>query len=141
MSFPVKSFMARIFSCMAFLTAVAVLTVPSVLLSQPATGTNLSGSREYLRLVRLAHGSHNGTIVASDGEFGNIWQSTNNGGSWTQVGTVSPSLSGCCATLFEMPQTVGSLTAGTLLYGATYTQGTQRAIKIYTSTNAGSTWT
>jgi hypothetical protein len=43
-------------------------------------------------------------------------------------------------TLFEMPQTVGSLAAGTLLYGNTYLQGSQKAIEIYTSTDAGVTW-
>lgn len=155
MSFQVKPSKGYIFSFVAFLAAVFLLSGSSDLLSQPTTGTALAGSfttqtgnAPYFRLVRLAHGAHNGTIVASEssmgnGITGNIWQSTNNGGSWTQVATV-PVISGSslvgAATLFEMPQTVGSLTAGTLLYAATYTQGTQRAIEIYTSSNAGSTW-
>lgn len=156
MSFSVKKFAARIFSCMPFLGLVALLTVPSVLLSQSATGTPLSGSfttqtgdAPYFRLVRLAHGSQNGTIVASESLVGsgvtaNIWQSTNNGSSWTQVTTVpvpaGDTLLGG-ADLFEMPQTVGSLAAGTLLYAATYQVGSLREIEIYASTNEGSTWT
>lgn len=151
MSFRVKPFKACIFSCMAFLAAASLLTTPSVLLSQPATGTNLSGSSTtqtgnapYFRLVRLEHGSHNGTIVASHGIVGNIWQSTDNGSSWTQVATV-PVIAGSVlwggGTLFEMPQAVGNLVAGTLLYANTYFVGSQKTIEIYASTDAGSTWT
>ena len=43
-------------------------------------------------------------------------------------------------TLFEMPQTLGVLAAGTLLYANTYFVGSQKAIEIYISTDAGSTW-
>jgi hypothetical protein len=129
---------------MAFLAAACLLTAPSVLLSQPATGTPLPNTGQYSRLVRLAHGTQNGTIVASNGQTGNIFQSTNNGVSFTQVATI-PGISGATlnggGTLFEMPQTVGSLAAGTLLYASTYTEGSQRAIEMFVSTNAGSTWT
>ncbi len=156
MSYQVKLNKQRTFSCMAFVAAAFLLTAPAVVLSQPASGTALSGSfstqtgdAPYFRLIRLAHGTHNGTLVASESLVGNgitanIWQSTDNGGSWTQVTTVpvpsgSTELGG--AELFEMPQTVGSLTAGTLLYAATYQVGSLRKIEIYDSTNAGSTWT
>lgn len=143
MSFRVKPFKACMVSCMAFVAAASLLTAPSALLSQPATGTALPNTGQYSRLIRLEHGSYNGTIVASNGN-GNIFQSTNNGSSWTQVATVSgPSSAVLCGggTLFEMPQTVGYLAAGTLLYATTYTEGSQRALEMYVSTNAGSTWT
>ena len=155
MLFRVMRFKACMFSCMKFLAAASLLTAPTVLLSQAATGTALSGSfttqqgdAPYFRLIRLEHGSSNGTIVASESLMGsgvtaNIWQSTNGGNSWTQVTTV-PEISGSAmiggSELFEVPQTVGSLAAGTLLYAATYQVGSLRAIEIYTSTNAGSTW-
>jgi hypothetical protein len=133
----------RRFTCAAFVVTSILLTAPSGLLAQPSTGTSLAGSSEYFRLVRLAHGSNNGTIVASDGGLGKIWQSTNDGGNWNQVATISP-ISGsslnCCATLFEMPQAVGNLAAGTLLYAATFNEGSQKAIEIYASTNAGASW-
>jgi hypothetical protein len=65
-----------------------LLAAPPVLLSQSAAGTSLSGSfttqqgdAPYFRLVRLEHGSHNGTIVASEGIIGIIRQSNDNGNS------------------------------------------------------------
>lgn len=144
MSFQLNPFKACIFSCMQLLAAASLLTAPSVLVAQTATGTPLPNTGQYSRLVRLAHGSQNGTIVASNGQTGNIFQSTNNGSSFTQVATVSGPSGAVLAgggTLFEMPQAVGGLAAGTLLYATTYTEGSQRAIEMYVSTNAGSTWT
>ena len=144
MSLRIKQIKACIFSCMRFLAVASFLTLPSALISQPATGTPLPSTGQYSRLVRLAHGTHNGTIVASNGQTGNIFQSTDNGVTFTQLATISgPSgatLNGA-GTLFEMPQNVGSLATGTLLYATTYTEGSQRAIEMYISTNAGSTWT
>jgi len=108
-----------------------------------ATGTYLSNSTLYPRMVRLEHGPAgvNGEIVASTN--GNIFLSTNGGASFTFLDTV-PVISGsseyCCATLFEMPQQVGSLAAGTLLFAATYYVGAARAIEVYTSTNQGQSW-
>jgi len=130
-------------ACAPFVVMAMLLTAPTGVLAQPSTGTSLPGSSEYFRLVRLAHGSNNGTIVASDGGLGNIWQSTNSGSSWNHVATIAPiggSSLTCCATLFEMPQAVGTLAAGTLLYAATFTEGSQKAIEIYASTNAGANW-
>jgi len=77
MSFRVKPSQACMFSCMAFMTEAFFQTSPAVLWSQPASGTVLSGSfttqtgdASYFRLVRLAHGLHNGTIVASESLVG-----------------------------------------------------------------------
>jgi len=109
-----------------------------------ATGTLLQGGTLYPRVVRLSHGSPatNGRLIASTN--GVIFQSTDNGATWTQVSTV-PTISGsterCCATLYEMPQTVGSLSAGTLLSAASYFYGSTPAIEVYTSTDQGATWT
>jgi hypothetical protein len=109
-----------------------------------ATGTLLTGSTLYPRVVRLEHGpaSVNGMLVASTN--GIIFQSTNNGASWNLIGpvpTASGSTEQCCATLYELPQQVGSLAAGTLVFAATYTSGSVYAIEVYTSTNQGATWT
>jgi hypothetical protein len=83
----------------------------------------------------------NGQIVASTN--GNIFLSTDQGVTWTFRGTV-PIVTGsterCCGTLYEMPQTVGSLQAGTLLFSASYFSGTTPAIEVYTSTDQGRTW-
>lgn len=111
------------------------------LLAQPATGTLLNNSTLYPRLVRLAHGAQNGAIVASTN--GSIFRSTDDGSSWSYLGIV-PTASGsserCCATLFEMPTTVGGLAAGTLLSAASYFSGSTPAIEIYVSTDYGQSW-
>lgn len=111
--------------------------------AEGATGTYLPNSTLYPRLVRLAHGSAatNGTIVASTA--GQIFQSTDSGTTWTFLDTVAPangSTQRCCGTLYEVPQTVGSLSAGTLLYAASYFQNSIPAIEVYKSTDQGHTW-
>ncbi len=109
-----------------------------------ATGEYLPKATFYPRLVRLAHGpaSSNGRIIAST--TGEIFESKDDGRSFTFLGEV-PARSGsklkCCETLFELPKTVGSLQAGTLLYAASYASGTAPAIEVYTSTDQGSHWT
>jgi hypothetical protein len=108
-----------------------------------ASGTYLASSTLYPRLVRIEYGSPsaNGEIIASTN--GNIFESSDGGASFTYLDTV-PAISGsseyCCGTLFEMPQQVGSLQPGTLLYAATYFVGSLRAIEVYTSTDEGQTW-
>ena len=108
-----------------------------------ASGTLLQAGTLYPRVVRLAHGppASNGRLIASTN--GVIFKSTDNGASWTQLGSV-PTAAGsterCCATLYEMPQTVGSLAAGTLLSSASYLYGNTPAIEVYTSTDQGATW-
>lgn len=111
------------------------------LYAQPSTGTFLPNSTLYPRLIRIQHGTQNGTVVASTN--GNIFQSSNNGNTWSFLGTV-PTAGGsserCCGTLYEMPQAVGSLAAGTLLYAASYFSGSTPAIEVYTSHDEGHTW-
>lgn len=108
-----------------------------------ASGTYLANSSLYPRVIRIQHGpaSENGDLVASTN--GRIYKSTDNGDTFTYLDTV-PSISGsteyCCGTLFEMPQTVGKLTVGTLLFAATYYVGASRAIEVYTSTDDGASW-
>jgi hypothetical protein len=106
-------------------------------------GVSLENSTFYPRLVELSHGpsSVNGEIIASTN--GNIFRSTNSGLTFTfldTVPTISGSIEDCCATLYELPQTVGSLQAGTLLFAGSYYVGTAMAIEVYTSTDQGQTW-
>jgi len=89
-----------------------------------ATGTLLPQSVGYPRLVRLTHGpaTSNGWIIAST--TGKLFMSKDDGKSFSFLGD-APIQAGsrlrCCETLYELPQAVGSLPAGTLLYSATYT--------------------
>src|SRR5438105_470561 len=128
-----------------------------------ATGALLSGSVGYPRLVRLSHGpaSSSGWIVAST--TGKLFVSKDDGKSFTYLADAparDESRVRCCEALYELPQAVGSLPAGTLLYSATYSiasttsapslaigtrpramqdMGTP-AIEIYTSSDQGAHW-
>jgi len=109
-----------------------------------ATGTVLQGSTLYPRVVRLEHGPANtyGRLIASTN--GIIFQSNDNGASWNLLGPV-PTAPGsserCCATLYELPQQVGSLAAGTLISAGSYFSGGNPAVEVYISTNQGVSWT
>ncbi|MET7929579.1 sialidase family protein [Streptomyces sp. NPDC005349] len=121
-----------------------------------ATGTPLRNDTGlYPRAIRLAHnGAADGRILASVVTFsgnnglGSIHESTDGGASFRQVGTVTdPEASGgqglCCSTLFELPQQVGNLPAGTLLWSASVGQdepGRHMAIRIFKSSDVGRTW-
>lgn len=123
--------------------AVGMVLMFGAVPAKAATGTVLQGSTLYPRVVRLSHGSvaSFGRLIASTN--GSIFQSNNNGASWSSLGTV-PTIGGsterCCATLYELPQQVGSLASGTLIYAASYFSGSTPAIEVYTSTNQGVTW-
>jgi len=111
--------------------------------AQAATGTVLQGSTLYPRVVRLQHGPANtyGRLIASTN--GIIFQSNDNGATWSLLGnvpTVGGSSERCCATLYELPQQVGSLPAGTLISAASYFSGSTPAIEVYTSSNQGASW-
>jgi hypothetical protein len=127
-------------ACGPVLSAILLTTASG---ARAANGTYLENSTLYPRLVRLDHGSAatNGQIVASTN--GRIFVSTDGGTSFAYLGKV-PVISGstehCCGTLFELPQQVGSLAAGTLLYAASYYVGSSRAIEAYTSSDQGQSW-
>lgn len=133
---------------LAFLTILTMQACSPSVIAQPATGTLLGSNITYPRLVRLAHGTQNGTVLASTVGAGanpaaSIYASTDNGITWNLRSTV-PVASGsalrCCGTLYELPQSVGSLPAGTLYYAASYLVGSTPAIEVYTSSNEGQTW-
>lgn len=93
----------------------------------------------------------NGEILVSATSFGtksiSIFSSTNDGASFAKVGTITdPEFDNglCCGTIFVMPQTVGSLASGTLLWAGSVGQNAtdrRMKIKVYKSTNNGRTWT
>ncbi|MBV6319404.1 RICIN domain-containing protein [Duganella violaceipulchra] len=95
----------------------------------------------YPRMLRLAS---NGHLLASF-DYGTtqstIWDSSNNGASWTQIGTLSLSDPGhCCSGLYEMPQAVGGTPKGALLWSTSTTNGGTHTIKLYRSTDQGHSW-
>ncbi|NYT40710.1 exo-alpha-sialidase [Sphingomonas sp. R-74633] len=109
----------------------------------------------YPRAVQLSHNAtpaNNGRIVVSFTTFTGgsgiqpIYASDDNGTSFTQIGTITDPLFSrglCCGTLYELPQAVGALSAGTLLWAGSVggdTPANPMQIRIYKSTDRGATW-
>ncbi|WP_103935143.1 sialidase family protein [Bryocella elongata] len=105
--------------------------------------TLIPESTMYPRLLRLSHGSPdtNGHLMANTNR--EIFRSKDDGNSWekmSEVTAIPGSRERCCAAIWELPQDVGRLKAGTLLFSGTFVEGTSAAIQIYTSTDEGATW-
>jgi len=119
-----------------------------------ATGTPLrDGTGLYPRAIRLSHsGAANGAVMASVVDFdggggvGVIYRSNDNGRTFTQVGAVhDQAASGgmCCTTLYELPKQIGSMPAGTLLWGTAIGQNAanrRMTISAWQSQDQGATW-
>lgn len=123
--------------------------------AQAATGTALSqATNMYPRAISLRHsGGSNGDIIAdatsfpATGPAGAIYESTDGGASFQQIGQVADPLATtglCCTTLFEVPRRLGDLTPGTLLWAGTIGQAAtdpRMSIDVWESTDTGRTWT
>jgi hypothetical protein len=126
-------------------------------LYSPNVSANPDEDASYPRVIRLEHsGSADGELLATFSHSGvgstkanfPIYESTNNGASWSSspIGTVTDTVHGWDLdgpTLYELPQAEGSLPAGTLLAaGTAWNRGdyTQQAIEVFYSTNGGVTW-
>ena len=109
-----------------------------------ATGTLLPDGTHYPRLVRIQHGNPaaKGRIVAQTN--GKLFESRDDGKTFTFL-TNAPLRSGskllCCEALYELPQTVGALAEGTLIYSPSVQTDGAPAIEIYISTDEGAHWT
>lgn len=112
----------------------------------------------YPRVIRLQHsGADNGRILASvvtfvgDGSgppdgVGAIYESTDGGSSFDQVGAVTDPEAAdgqglCCATLYELPRQIGDMPAGTLLWAASVGAADRpMALRIWKSNDLGRSW-
>lgn len=140
--------------------ALAMLCTSAAPASAAPPGGALTGQRLmdgvalYPRALQLEHaGPDNGTIVVgavtfADGQgLGAIFESTDDGRSFQRIGTVTDpgTTEGlCCATLYELPQQVGGLPEGTLLWSASVGQdgGDDRrmSLPIWASNDGGRSW-
>jgi hypothetical protein len=114
----------------------------------------LPGYGSYARLIRLEFSPFGrGNIVASlssedgGGKFTPIMESTDEGATFHKIAEIHDPdgrYGMCCGTLYELPQRVGRLRAGTLLWAASYRQdaGPQRrvGIRIWSSRDGGRSW-
>ncbi|MGN6818326.1 MAG: sialidase family protein [Sphingomonas sp.] len=141
--------MRKVLRYWLFWMLLAVCAVPAA-----AQRTELSSNETlYPRLVRLSHGTTgNGRIVASVTSFPSgkgeeqIFASDDSGRTFARIGTINDAdfAKGlCCGTLYELPQAVGALYAGTLLWAGSVggdVQGAPMQIKIFRSSDRGATW-
>ncbi|MFJ6699387.1 sialidase family protein [Streptomyces sp. NPDC091272] len=139
---------------LALTAALSLTQLPPA--AQAASGRLLQNSTGlYPRAVKLAHsGSANGRILASVVAFegnngiGALHESTDDGASFRQVGTVRDPASAdgrglCCATLYELPRSIGNLPAGTLLWANSAgqdTPGRRMSMRVFKSNDIGRTW-
>ncbi|MBM7786876.1 RICIN domain-containing protein [Tenggerimyces flavus] len=141
------------------LAATALATMLAVVTAAPApaaTGSLLRNDTGlYPRAIRLEHnGAANGRVLASVVTFGGnpvdglgaIYESTDAGATFAQVGTVADPEAGdgrglCCSTLYELPQQIGAMPAGTLLWAASVRADARpMAIRIWKSNDIGRSW-
>lgn len=127
----------------------ALMAALMALLTLPARAAdvvlNTTQDSFYPRLIRLAASSGaNGRLLASHDLGGSqslIYESTNQGASWAQVGSITvPEPWHCCSTLWEVPQQLGATAAGTLFWATTGRNGSSYTLRVYRSTDVGRTW-
>jgi hypothetical protein len=118
--------------------------------AQAATGQLLRDDTGlYPRVIQLANGRILASVVTFVGNadgIGAIYESTDAGKSFTQVGTVEDPEAAdgqglCCATLYELPKPVGAMPAGTLLWAASVGASDRpMSLRIWKSNDVGRTW-
>src|ERR1700761_421738 len=94
--------------------------------AQAASGTPINPDLEEAsanpRLVRITQGPEKGTILASVAK-GVIYKSTDEGATFHELSEISyprDVVWDCCGVLYEVPQTVGPIQAGTILFSSDY---------------------
>ncbi len=124
---------------------------PSTLYTSPA-GSPAQGAL-YGRSLRLQYsGSSNGTMLATFEQYVNgtpvfpIFRSTDAGKTWTQISSVTDQVNGWGMRyqpfLYELPQAIGNMPAGTILCAGNSIPSdlSQTKLDLYKSTDHGLTW-
>ncbi|SDL51021.1 BNR repeat-like domain-containing protein [Glycomyces sambucus] len=143
--------------------AAAVTTGNGALVYAPAAGSSFNpeggtpAGTTYAKIIVLKHsGASNGTqivtydqlVLQNGDQVYPIYRSTNNGTSWTHVADVNPSDQFPALTrtaqpfLFEVTETTGNLTAGTILLAGMVMPENRSSSRlvVYKSTNQGTSW-
>jgi hypothetical protein len=157
-----KKSIGKIFSIVTIviLSLTGLTILPSQAFGPVTIYTPPSGLPSYAclspRTIQLKYsGSNNGKMYTTFELTSNgipifpVFESTNNGQNWTLVGNVADTVDGGtfgmknCPQLFELPQAIGSLAAGTIICvgNAVDTARTTTHMEMYKSTDLGRTWT
>jgi hypothetical protein len=133
--------------------AYALTTLLVVLGSAASAATLLSPAPAFNgRVVRLEHASRPEerywlvatALVPAGGKHTNVYLADRDNAPFRHIGEITDPAFGsglCCGTLYELPQQVGSLQAGTLLWAASIGKKTElMATRIYRSNNEGRSW-
>lgn len=146
--------------------AFAKITSNGVTVYTPDNSTTFDpGGATYSRIISLKHsGNQNGTLLCTYDQLKNvkvtmednttvskqvypIYRSTDNGESWNLISNVYDKNFGLLRTsqpcLYELPQQVGNMSAGTILLAGNIfddSPSTQSRIVIYKSLDGGNTW-
>lgn len=119
---------------------------------RPPDGPQLVSPRRayYPRVLRLQHQpTRNGRLVASfdtDANRGMLYESTDDGRSWQALTDLrdTTDTKHCCSGLWEVPQPLGTVNAGTLFWspsmGCSRDPRCRAAITIHRSTDGGQSW-
>ena len=114
--------------------------------AQAASGTPIDPDPQQAsanpRLVRITQGQDKGAILASVAP-GVIYKSLDEGGTFHKISAIAYPADvtwDCCGVLYEMPQTVGTIAAGTILFSADYCEGDVMSTNIYSSSDGGNSW-
>ncbi|WP_319018985.1 RICIN domain-containing protein [Microbispora sitophila] len=140
-------------------TAQAVTTGNGSLVYSPPAGSAFDAAgTTYAKIIALKNnGTHNGELLVtydqlvyvSGHQVYPIYRSTDGGSTWSHVSDVVPSSTFPSLTLtsqpflYELPQAVGGLAAGTVLLAGNLMPADRSSSRIvlYKSTDRGSTWT
>lgn len=128
-------------------TSILLLTASvAVLAQQPGRAPisqDLDKPSANPRLARIEVRPGTGKIIAAVAP-GVIYGSTDEGASFNKIGDIpfrADAFLQCCAVLYEVPRTVGSIQAGTLLYSADFCYQGIMSTDVYSSQDEGRTWT
>ncbi len=143
---------------LALASIAAILTTTLIPMSVSAYGsstlyTSPSSAPSPGALYARAMQASNGKMYATFEQYSNgtpvfpIYESTNNGSSWTKVGNVSDTKNGYGMRyqpfLYQLPQAIGNMPAGTLLCAGSSIPSSLATteLQLHKSTDSGRTWT
>lgn len=134
-----------------FILLLSILFLKIICAAQPGTEKMMADRVAYYpRIIRLQNSiaNYNGVLMASfdNGNIGAFYESRDSGETWTAVSNLKETTSprNCCSELYEVPQHINNIKAGTLFWatsvGTDQTPRSNCSIRIYKSIDHARTW-